>query len=352
MRARGSVTGPLILIAIGVLFLIHAISPEFRIGEMLAQYWPYLLIAWGVIGLFEIAVRAVRGAPIPTNGISGGGWLLVILICIAGLTSFEVRRPDNWWRRVGFERGVQAFGEEHQYSVNTIEKSAGKTPRIVIENFRGDAKIVGTETTDLVVNGHKTVRAFEAREADSANVQSPVNVAVEGNTVTIRCNQDKVSGRTPVTTDLDLSVPKGASIEATGTVGDFDISSLTGAIDISSDNAGVRLQDIRGNVKIDTRRSDLVRCTNVNGTVDLRGHGTDVELAKVAGQVTISGDYTGTVSLRELAKPARVENMRTQLDIQQVPGEIRLDRGSLTLQNVIGPMKLTTRATDVSIDGL
>ena len=352
MRARGSVTGPLILIAIGVLFLIHAISPEFRIGEMLAQYWPYLLIAWGVIGLFEIAVRAVRGAPIPTNGISGGGWLLVILICIAGLTSFEVRRPDNWWRRVGFERGVQAFGEEHEYSVNTIEKSAGKTPRIVIENFRGDAKIVGTETTDLVVNGHKTVRAFEAREADSANVQSPVNVAVEGNTVTIRCNQDKVSGRTPVTTDLDLSVPKGASIEATGTVGDFDISSLTGAIDISSDNAGVRLQDIRGNVKIDTRRSDLVRCTNVNGTVDLRGHGTDVELAKVAGQVTISGDYTGTVSLRELAKPARVENMRTQLDIQQVPGEIRMDRGSLTLQNVIGPMKLTTRATDVSIDGL
>ncbi|MBV9296644.1 MAG: DUF4097 family beta strand repeat protein, partial [Acidobacteriaceae bacterium] len=230
--------------------------------------------------------------------------------------------------------------------------SAGKTPRIVIENFRGDAKIVGTETTDLVVNGHKTVRAFEAREADSANVQSPVNVAVEGNTVTIRCNQDKVSGRTPVTTDLDLSVPKGASIEATGTVGDFDISSLTGAIDISSDNAGVRLQDIGGNVKIDTRRSDLVRCTNVNGTVDLRGHGTDVEVAKVAGQVTISGDYTGTVSLRELAKPARVENMRTQLDIQQVPGEIRMDRGSLTLQNVIGPMKLTTRATDVSIDGL
>ena len=63
MRTRGSITGPLILIAIGVLFLLHAISPNFRIGEMLAQYWPYLLIVWGVIELIEIAFRALaRGS--------------------------------------------------------------------------------------------------------------------------------------------------------------------------------------------------------------------------------------------------------------------------------------------------
>jgi len=34
-----------------------------------------------------------------------------------------------------------------------------------------------------------------------------------------------------------------------------------------------------------------------------------------------------------------------------VPGEIRLERGSLNLQNVVGPLRLTTRATDVSLDG-
>lgn len=352
MRARASITGPLILIAIGVLFLIHAISPDFRIGEILAQYWPYLLIAWGVIALLEVAVRAARGAPIPPNSISGGVWLLVILICIAGLTTFEVRRPDSWWRNIGFERGVEAFGEEHEYSVTAIEKPVGDAPHIVIENFRGDAKIVGSDSTDVTVTGHKTIRSFDVREADKANTQTPVTVSIEGNTVIIRCNQDKAAGRTPVTTDLDLAVPKRATIEATGTLGDFDISSLAGAVDISSDNAGVRLQDVDSNVKVDTRRSDLVRCTNVNGTVDLRGHGTDVELAKISGQVTISGDYSGTLSLRELAKPVRLENMRTQLDVQQVLGEIRLDRGSLTVQNVVGPMKLTTRSTDVTVDGL
>jgi hypothetical protein len=76
-----------------------------------------------------------------------------------------------------------------------------------------------------------------------------------------------------------------------------------------------------------------------------------VELTKIAGQTTIAGAYTGTVSLRELARPARVENMRTVFDVQQVPGEIRMDRGSLSIQNVIGPVKLTTRSTDVTVDG-
>jgi DUF4097 and DUF4098 domain-containing protein YvlB len=57
------------------------------------------------------------------------------------------------------------------------------------------------------------------------------------------------------------------------------------------------------------------------------------------------------VSLRELAKPVRVQNSRTQLAVQQIPGEVRLDRGSFTAQNVVGPVTLTTHSTDVSFDG-
>lgn len=351
MRPRGSITGPLVLIAIGILFLIHALSPSFRIGELLAQYWPFLLIFWGVVQLIEVCIRTLSGGPIPVNGISGGAWFLVVLICIAGLVSYEVRRPDTWWRRAGWERGVEAFGDEHDYSVTTVQRPVGKTPHLVIENFRGDAKIVGNDGTELTVNGHKTIRAFEEHDADRADAETPVEIVMQGGTVVIRCNQDKAGSRTPVTTNLDISVPRGATVQATGQVGDFDITGISGDVDISSENAGVRLEDIDGNVKVDTRRSDLIHCGNVNGTIDLRGHGADVELTKIAGQVTVSGDYSGTVSLRELAQPVRVENMRTELNAQQVPGEIRLDRGSLNVQNVVGPLRLTARATDVSVDG-
>jgi len=351
MRQRGSVAGPLILIAIGALFLFHTISPNFPIVDILAQYWPYLLICWGLIQLLEISLRAAGGKPIPVSGISGPGWFLVVLICFAGLATHEVRNPDNWWRQVGFEHGVEMFGDEHEYSLEVIQKTVGEKPHIVIAAFRGDAKITGHEGTELTLNGHKVVRALEPGAADRANQQTPVEVVVEGNTFTIRCNQAKSDRRAPVTTDLDLSVPRGATIEATGTGGDFDVSSLSGDVDISTENGGVRLEDIAGTVKVDTRRSDLVRCTNVQGAVDIRGHGSDVELEKVAGQVTISGEYTGTLSLRDLAKPVRVQNMRTEMNVQKIAGEIRLEHGSMSIENVVGPGQLSTHATDVTLEG-
>ena len=352
MRPRGSVTGPLVIILIGVLFLIHAFSPQFHIVDLLVLYWPWLLIVWGGVALLEVCFRFLRGAAIPTNGVSGGAWFVIILICLVGVAAFEVHGRSNWWWQDGWGRGFSdAFGQEHDYSVSPIQKPAGTSPHIVIEAFRGDARIVGGDGTEVSVTGHKTIRAMDPNAADRSNSDTPVELVVQGNTVIIRCNQDKAASRTRVTTDLDVSVPKGASIDATGNYGDFDVSSVSGDVDLSSANAGMRLQDLDGNVKLDTRHSDLVRCTNVKGSVDLRGHGGDVELTKIAGPVTISGDYGGTVSLRELAKPVRVENRRTRLDMQQIPGEVRIDRGSLNAQGVVGPVSLATHATDVSLAG-
>ncbi len=350
MRARGSLSGPLILILIGTVFLLHALSPNFQIGEFVAAYWPYLLIAWGGLQFLEVCFRFTMNRPLPVNGVSGGAWTLVVLICLGGLVTSQVQRPNTWWRLAGFDKGIQAFGDEHEFSFDPLQRPVGKSPHLVIESFRGDAKIVGTDGGQITVSGHKAIRAFDENEASRTNTQTPVELLVQGDTVVVRCNQERARSRTSISTDLEILIPRSASLEATGIKGDFDVSALTGDVDLSSENAGVRLQNVGGSVKIDTRRSDLIRCTDVGGAVDLRGHGADVELTKIAGQVTLSGSYTGSLSLRTLAKPIKMSNMRTELDAQQVPGEIRLERGSISLQNVIGPTRLTTRAMDVSLE--
>ena len=43
--------------------------------------------------------------------------------------------------------------------------------------------------------------------------------------------------------DLEVTVPKGASVECVGRFGDFDIANVAGDVDIKSDNAGVRMAD-------------------------------------------------------------------------------------------------------------
>jgi DUF4097 and DUF4098 domain-containing protein YvlB len=350
MRRRGSVTGPLILIAIGVLFLLHTILPDFRVTDILAHDWPYFLIIWGILQLAEVLVRASRGAAVQGSGISGGGWMIVVFICLIGLASWEFSRSDAWWRHVGFEKGMQVFGSAHDYSIPFVQKTVGTAPHVVIENFRGNAKISASDGSAITVNGRKTVRTFDSAEADRANLQSPIEVMVEGKNVIIRCNQEKVGPRDQVTTDLELTIPKGSSIEATGRLGDFDISGIAGTVDLSSDNAGIRLQYIGGNIKIDTRRSDEIRLSNIKGAVSLNGRGGDVDLTNIAGQVTVAGDYNGTISLHDVSKPVRVESLRTKIEAEAVPGELTLARGSLDVTNVVGPLKVVTQSTDVTLN--
>jgi DUF4097 and DUF4098 domain-containing protein YvlB len=351
MRTRSSVAGPLILIGIGILFLIHTFSPVFPIADVFANYWPYFLIVWGAVALIEVFLRALRDAPIPVNGISGAGWLVVLLICFAGLAAHEVRRPDTWWRRTGFDQGVQLFGEAHEFSFPQIERGVGKSPHVIIESFRGTAKVVGTDGNELIINGRKVIRALDPGEADRANSKTPVTVAMQGNTVFIRCNQDAAGSHNQVTTDLQLSVPRGASLEATGRSGDFDISALTGDVDVSGENGEIRLDDIGGNVKLDVHRSGHVSGKSIEGAFTVRGRGSDVELTGVSGQVSIQGDFNGTLALREISSPVRVESMRTQLDLQKLPGEITLTRGSLSMRDVVGPVRLAAKSTDVTLNG-
>jgi len=48
----GSIAGPLILIAVGVLFLLHNLT-GFDVFHVIRQYWPLILIAVGVAKLVE-----------------------------------------------------------------------------------------------------------------------------------------------------------------------------------------------------------------------------------------------------------------------------------------------------------
>lgn len=348
VRPRSSVGGPLILITVGVLFLVHTVSPNFGIVSFFSHFWPFLLILWGAVQLLEIGVWAVSGSAVPYNGISGGAWFIVLLICFAGFMMHEAQGPSPWWHGPHFGPGLEMLGDDHDFTVPPVQRTVGEAPKVVIENFRGDAKVVGVEGESISVGGHKLIQALDAGAASHINLQTPVEVLVQGKTVIIRCNQDR-AGSKNVTTNLEVSIPKHSSLEATGTYGDFEISDLDGAVDVSSENAGVRIQDVKGSVHVDTRKSDEIRCSDIGGAITLRGRGDDVELTRVAGEVNVTGDYSGEIALDDIANPVRVESMRTTFETARVAGEVKLARGSLDARNVVGPTRVKASATDMSL---
>jgi DUF4097 and DUF4098 domain-containing protein YvlB len=98
------------------------------------------------------------------------------------------------------------------------------------------------------------------------------------------------------------------------------------------------------------QHSDIVHGVDVKGDVSIEGHGADVELENVGGQVTVNGSYSGTMQFKNLAKPLHLESRNTDLRVEKVPGTITMDLGELTASNVVGPVHVMTKSHDIHLE--
>jgi DUF4097 and DUF4098 domain-containing protein YvlB len=346
---RGSLFAPLLLIGLGALFLARNVYPELQLVDYLAKYWPFLLIIWGVLRLAEVVYWHSTSKPLPRSGVSGGEWVLVVFLVIFGMSLHAARGFYSWLprERITFG-GLDMFGESFDYPISA-EKPSSKSPRIILESFRGNAHIVGADVASVKVVGHNSIRSMDQAGADRANQSAPYSIDGDGSQFTLRSHQDGASGSQRITAELEITVPKGSSIEAYGRSGDFDITDIDGSVSINSDNAGVRMENIGGETRVELRRSDIIRVVNLKSSLDIKGRGDDIDLENIQGQVTINGAYTGALQLRNLAKPLRYTGMQTELEIAQLPGQVRSTRGDFTADHLIGPIRLTGRSRDVQI---
>jgi hypothetical protein len=351
MKPR-SLVGPVILIGIGALFLVNNLRPELSPLRLLADFWPYLLIGWGLLRLFEVLYWASRDRPLPLSGVSGGEWALVVIICLIGSGTWAARRHVPWADigRISV-RGMEVFGQPYDYPVEEQTVKVGASPRIVIENLRGNVRVIGTATDELRVTGRKTIRAMQQEDANRANTEATLEISQQGAQVIVRTNQERVTGERRISVDLELTVPKGASISGRGgRAGEYDIADLTGEVDITSDRADVRLENIGGKVKLDLRGSNRIRAARVKNNVEVAGRGENVEIEDVAGEVVLNGSYSGDLNLRRIAKSVKFQSPKTEFSVARLPGSVSMDLGNLTGEDLTGPIVLRSGSKDVRFE--
>ena len=348
MRNR-SITMPLLLIGAGVLFLINNARPDLSVWHLLIDWWPVLLIAFGAIRLLEVFALFGTGRA-STNPVRpmGAGWIvLYVLIALAVVLPHKLN-PHGTWGPVRF--GVtDLFGEEFDFPVS-VSTQAGSAKRLVLDRIRGGVTVTGGNDSEIQLNGHKLVHAFDRDAASKVNDQAQVTFTTEGDTIFVRTTEPANPGDARVSVDMEISVPKALSIEARGRSGDLTISSVEGAIDVSSLHGEVRLQDDGGDAKVDVEHCDLVRAANLKGALDLHGSGRDIQLENVDGLVTINGRFSGTLDFQTLAKPLHFESEQTDLRVEKLPGNISMSLSELRANNVIGPFKFVTHERDVHLE--
>lgn len=345
MRRR-SLAGPIVLLIVGALFLWRNLHPEAPIFEIVALYWPFLLIGWGLLRLVEVLFWSRKGYRV---GLSGGEIFLIVLICLAGSAVWQAREHGARF----MAGGMDIWSQQFDYPVSARAPAAG-VKRIVLENPRGNIKLTGGDTQEVEITGRKLIRSWARREADRANESTPVDIVTEGDRMVIRTNQERASRNQRVSDDLEVVVPRGVAVESRMGSGDYEISGTTGDVDLSLDRGDVRLSGLGGAVRLSVRRSDLIRAIDIKGNLEVRGEGSDVEVENIAGQVTVAGGYRGTLDFKNLAKPLQVQfegPRSTELRAQAVPGRITMDLGAVKGKDIVGPIRVVARSRDVRLEG-
>ncbi len=346
---RGTIITPLILIAIGGLLLLNNLNPEISIWSLIVRYWPYLLIIWGALRAAEILIQFTRQKPLPTRGISGGEWALIVFFTLSGsafLFGTDMRDRIRSGR-LGM-RGLQIFGESYDYPFSG-NLDAPANARIIVENRRGNVRIVGSETNKINVSGHYSIRALDRPAADLIHKRMNLELSNQGAQFVIRTNQEKADLDSSVDADMEIQVPKGVSVECRGVYGDFDVSQIAGDLEVKSDNAGVRGQDIGGKARIDLNRSDIIRLVRVKGSVDLKGRRAgDVELDEISGPVTVDGAFDD-LDFRRLVAGLRFTSNQTDLQVDKILGRLHTSGGEMDGDDLSGTFRLRSKSKDLRL---
>ena len=229
---RTSFVAPLLLIALGALLLARTLYPELQLMDYIARYWPVILIGWGVLRIVEILAWSASSKPLPARGLSGGEWVLIVFLCLFGVSLHTVQGFSNWWPdHVQFD-GLDLFdGERYEYPLSgekASSRSAACADRRFSRRCENQRRRFRLGADMVKVTGHKTIRGLGQKEADKSNDTSPLEITGDANNVVIRLQSgaDAEFGRVSAT--LEINVPKGSSVEVHGRNGDLEINDITG----------------------------------------------------------------------------------------------------------------------------
>ena len=351
-RARRSMSGPIVLIAIGTVFLLGTMGvlDWHNLGHWFAHYWPVLLIISGIIKLVEYQQAQKQGTR--ASGLGAGGILLMIAIIILGLIATQASHVN--WGQLKDQIDINdddfpVFGTKYSYD-DQLAQAFPAGASLHVNNSRGAVNVTASEDDQIRVVVHKRINAENQSDADKWNAGTKPQITSSGNVVTVNAN-NQGAGDHWVAADLDISIPRKAGVVVATHFGDVGIIGRDGDLDITNQKGDVTTTDINGKVSLKLDRSSA-RISQVSSDVSIGGRSNDVSIEDVKGVVHLDGEFMESVKLSKISQPVTFKSSRTDMDFSRLDGDLDLDSGDLQASDVVGPLRLNTRSKDIRLTGV
>lgn len=349
---RGSIFWALTLIAIGALFLYHNLNPSIRPWQLIAKYWPVLIIFWGLSKLIDyLHARAHPDTAAPSLFSAGEVILLIVILLLGTALSKVLLRPTGEWPAVlGMtdQQFADLFFNSYTFTQKVSQEVKG-SPRILIVNRRGNVDIHGSDQADIGAVIQQTIWAENESAARRIADRLKFHFTESDGQYELGSNLDSLphGGRT-IRLDMSLRVPKLTTTEVTDDHGDIVISNLKGNQTLTTRRGDIHASDIEGVLRIH-KSTGATSIHQINGNVEIEGRGGDIAVRNVTGSVTVEGNFSGAARFENVAQTLRYNSSRTSLNVQKLAGSLSMDMGDLQASGVNGPFELATRDKDIDL---
>jgi hypothetical protein len=353
-RRHRSFAGPFVLIIVGTVFLLgtmHVLSVG-RLAHLFANYWPVLLILWGVIKIIEHMQAQREGTR--ASGIGAGGVLLVIMIVVFGLIATQLERVNWSGMRDNFNFDDSDFSnifEGNTYNYNDhLEQDFPAGASLKVIDTHGAVSVHPSDDNKITVVVRKRIAAENQNDAVKYNTQTKPTITTIGGLVTVDAKTE-AAGDHPVQSDLDISVPRKVSVTIDSRRGDVNVTGRDAAVNISTQHSDTTVEEVTGNVKISQEKGSA-RAQQINGDVHIEGRVSEVTVSDVKGSAQLDGEFQESVKLERIAKTVSFKSSRTDMEFSRIDGTLDLDSDELHAGEIIGPLRLNTRSKNIRLDGL
>ncbi len=353
---RGSIVGPILVIAIGVIFLLvqlHKLSAD-RLWNWFGDYWPFLLIGVGTVILIEWGVDQFLHRddtqPRYRRSIGGGIITLIVLLIVAGVIFEGVHdgKGHLFARNMNLDQEDidQFLGDKHE-SDQTMAQAFPAGGSLQVDNPRGDVTVSGTSDDNQIhVIAHSEI--YTRTDSDAASKAQQLNPSLTGSDNNLQLRLPAIEG---ARVDLIITVPAASGQTIIANHGDIHLTNITGPVTLTANHGDVEISSVTGPVTthIQNGKSSFTART-IAGPLDLEGRGDDVSITDINGPVTMQGDFFGSTHIEHVRGNFKFHSSRTDFQIARLDGATDFTDDDLSADQAVGPVILSTRNRNVAFD--
>jgi Putative adhesin len=341
LRRRGSSFFPgLLLLFVGLLLLLHNYRGV-SIGEVIGHWWPLILIFWGAIKLYERMAASRAGDPSAARITGGEVFLVLGLLSLLGI----VVAVDYF--RENLPGHIREWGNSFDFDLDVVPQTVPGDARIAIYNGHGNISVHPSDEAQIRVSGKKNAKAWNESDAQQAAERVGVEIVKNGDGYEVHPS-GVTTGDSRISLDLDVMVPKKASLTIRNGKGNITVANMAKAINVTNGIGDIEIHDTGGDVDIETRKSD-VKVSDTKGSVKISGHGGEINVSGATGGLTIDGEFAGPIRADKIGKGVRFVSKRSDVTLSQLAGHLEASPGHLEIYDAPGNLNVRTQ-DDITLE--